>query len=565
MSPRQYGEPVYFGPLDRRLYGWLYQPEDQMAGVGLVMCGPLGMEEFGSQPALMRLGVESAARGMTAMKFHYDGTGNSMGDWDDPDRLSAWISSVRDAAKLMRDSGVSKVVVVGVHLGALLAAKSALSADIDGVVFWAPTLSGKVFLRQQQMLLATITGRDDSKGEDGTFEGPLFSFSADVAATLREATVTKEDVPAGLPTLTVGETEDVPPALRRAGWATDVLKAASVASGMGEYPNPYAEPAEDVESILAWVAEHFDVERSPLHFKTEETLLYQTAAGRTVSERPIWIGDVPLSGILTEPAGSEHHPVAVFLSTGIWTNVGTGHMWSRLARQWADLGVRSLRVDLSGLGESPARPGRDRREMFPKEVVDDFKDIARYFGTEDGSNLVFVGTSSGAFHCVEAGLTLRPRAIVVANPTPGQMLDLLSPDVGSPEHSKAYRHFPGPLKRLSVKHRRVAVWIWQWSGQVIVNWAPGDPIAKVIKRGAQVRMYLGEEDRHHLAGNGYWTMMFKRYVRQGRLVMAYVPGVDHGFFTSWQRRSLFTTLSEWMPEVIPESKTITDKAEVGVH
>jgi dienelactone hydrolase len=565
MSPQDHGEPVYFGPHDRRLYGWLYQPADLMAGVGVVMCGPLGMEEFGAQPALMRLGAECAARGMTAIKFHYDGTGNSMGGWDDPDRLSAWIASVGEAVKLMRDSGVRKVVVVGVHLGALFAAKSALSADADGIVFWAPTLSGRMFLRQQQMLLATITGRDDSKGEGGTFEGPLFEFNADVATALREASVTKEDVPGGIPTLTVAETEDAPPALRRAGWPTDIVKAESVASGMGEYPNPYSEPAEDVESILAWVEAHFPVERSPLDFKTEESLQYVTASGQAVCERPVWIGDVPLSGILTEPAGSEHHPVAVFLSTGIWTNVGTGHMWSRLARQWADLGVRSLRIDLSGLGESPSRPGRERREMFPKEVVDDFGDIARYFGTEDGSNLVFVGMSSGAFHCVEAGLTLRPRAIVIANPTPGQMLDLLSSDVGSPVGSRAYRHFPGPLKRLSVRHRRVAVWAWKWAAQVVVSWAPGDPIAKVIQRGVPVWLFLGEEDRRHLAGNGYWTMMFKRYVRQGRLVMTYVPGVDHGFFTSWQRRSLFSALSGWMPSVIPESSTLTSKAEVGVH
>jgi alpha-beta hydrolase superfamily lysophospholipase len=560
-------KPIYFGPTERPIFGWLYQPSDGRAGLGLVMCQPLGMEEFGAQPALLHLGETCADSGIVALKFDYDGTGNSFGSWGDPDRMKSWVDSVTHAVEFLRDSGVGKVVVVGVHLGGLFAAKAALDAKVDGIIFWAPTLSGRLYLRQQQMLLATITGREvseDLEDKGDQFEGPLFSFSGEVANDIRATSVVGSDVPNAIRTLVVTESGELPSGLRRVGWMADTLRAQSPPSGIGEYPNPYHEPVEDVDAIIEWLKQSEPAERAALEVEAAESLAYVTTSGRAVSERPVWIGDVPLFGILTEPEGSADQAPFIFLSTGIWTNVGTGHLWSRLSRSWADLGIRSLRVDLSGIGESGVRPGQAERRMFPQEVVEDFRDIARYFGTDDGRNLVFVGTSTGGFHCLEAGLVLRPRALVMANPTPGEMLDLLSEEIGMPPaSSKAYRPFPGPIKRLSVRHRRIALLVWKTLAQVVVSWAPGDALSRVVKRGIRVYVLLGDEDRRHLSDNAYWNLMFTRYQRQGRLVMSFVPGMDHGFFTSWQRDVFVSTLTDWA--ALAGSEPLLDSAGPDVR
>ena len=74
-------------------------------------------------------------------------------------------------------------------------------------------------------------------------------------------------------------------------------------------------------------------------------------------EEPLQFGEGGrLFGILTLPdersSGSADSPVFVFLSAGLLHRIGPRRMYVRLARELAQLGIRSLRVDLSGKGDS---------------------------------------------------------------------------------------------------------------------------------------------------------------------------------------------------------------------
>ena len=126
---------------------------------------------------------------------------------------------------------------------------------------------------------------------------------------------------------------------------------------------------------------------------------------------------------MTEPrkAGSNDRaagPTVIFLNTGISDHIGPVRLWVDLSRQWAQQGLRSVRVDLSGLGFSPAQPGRPFDLAWPPEALDDMHDVAAAVSPDDPANVVFVGLCSGGYHAIEGGMALGAR-VCARKPGPG--------------------------------------------------------------------------------------------------------------------------------------------------
>src|SRR3984957_6689181 len=82
--------PLWFGPDKRPLFGWVHAPTDGMARGAAVLCPPLFLEQDIAYYSFRRLAEELAARGVLAVRFDYDGTGDSAGGAEDPGRVRAW-------------------------------------------------------------------------------------------------------------------------------------------------------------------------------------------------------------------------------------------------------------------------------------------------------------------------------------------------------------------------------------------------------------------------------------------------------------------------------------------
>ena len=102
--------------------------------------------------------------------------------------------------------------------------------------------------------------------------------------------------------------------------------------------------------------------------------------------------------ILCEP--QERHasrPVVVFLSAGLLHRVGPSRLHVTLARDLADRGFPSLRVDLSGKGDSPGRGSMKNRES----VALDFDDIRSGLRARYGDiSMILAGLCSGADNAI---------------------------------------------------------------------------------------------------------------------------------------------------------------------
>jgi pimeloyl-ACP methyl ester carboxylesterase len=131
-----------------------------------------------------------------------------------------------------------------------------------------------------------------------------------------------------------------------------------------------------------------------------------------LTEEPLQFGEGGrLLGILTLPnmplRDAQQLPVFVFLSAGSLHRVGPYRLHVRLGRELAQMGFRSLRVDLAGTGDSPSRPGLTNQQS----VAADFAEVLGVLESRLGrSPLVLAGLCSGADNAIR--LTLEEPRVV---------------------------------------------------------------------------------------------------------------------------------------------------------
>ncbi|MDR3097062.1 MAG: alpha/beta hydrolase [Paraburkholderia sp.] len=104
-------------------FGWLHPAEGR---TGVVLCNPFGYDALCTHRGWRKLAERLAAAGMPVLRFDYPGSGDAADMEDDPGRVDAWLASVGAAVRHLRGwTGVTRVALVGLRLGATLAALGA--------------------------------------------------------------------------------------------------------------------------------------------------------------------------------------------------------------------------------------------------------------------------------------------------------------------------------------------------------------------------------------------------------------------------------------------------------
>ncbi len=122
--------------------------------------------------AFRKLSASLARDGVPVLRFDYTGTGDSSGTMDDGD-FETWVADVRTAHEELRDqSGVERVSIVAMRLGAALAARACADGlAVRDLVLWEPVVSGVRYLeelesldrREQRRLLHPANDRADDE------------------------------------------------------------------------------------------------------------------------------------------------------------------------------------------------------------------------------------------------------------------------------------------------------------------------------------------------------------------------------------------------------------------
>ncbi|HEY6551982.1 MAG TPA: alpha/beta hydrolase, partial [Vicinamibacteria bacterium] len=144
-------KPLFFGSSQKPLFGLHTPPTGESGGrSAVVLCAPVGQEYMRSHRTLRELAGRLSQSGFHVLRFDYYGCGDSGGTALEGD-LDQWTSDVGAAIDEARDgSGLDRVSLVGLRLGAALAARASVRrTDLDRVVFWEPVVDGRGHLEEQ--------------------------------------------------------------------------------------------------------------------------------------------------------------------------------------------------------------------------------------------------------------------------------------------------------------------------------------------------------------------------------------------------------------------------------
>jgi alpha-beta hydrolase superfamily lysophospholipase len=523
-------EPVWFGPDERPLFGWLHRPEGGRARAGVVLCPPVGDEDRRVYLTYRKAAEQLTRSEFAVLRFSYDGTGDSAGSLGDPDRVDAWISSIAHAVGCLRRAGVDQVAAVGMRLGATLLTRATpiIEPPLAAVVLWDPCAGGREFLRHQQLLLTTVPGRPstDTSGVDT----PGYYINASLVDELRGLTIGPVEPPDTRTLVLARPGRPAPERLRAAlaPVASEALDAVGQDQLLDVAPLDAVVPVQSIKQITEWLTgavadEHAVVAES----EPGSAVVGTDLDGAPVRERAVRLGSIGLFGITTEPDQGAHGPWMLFINVATEYHIGPGRAWVELARDWARHGIRSIRFDLSGAGDSPVHPGQAEEITYAREWLDDLPAVAAGIAPSDPSDTVFIGLCSGGYGAFEAGLAVGSRGAVAINPglTAPHMSKLT--DLWDPRR-RAVRTMPRALARLAVNHGRVATWIWERYKQVAVWHAPMSVPAAAVRAGMDVLLVCGQDEAEPFRDVWYWRARVEPQLHDtGRFDFAVIPTMDH--------------------------------------
>ena len=143
--------PFYFGEGERRLLG-VYDPAEHAGSrtpQAVVFCAPWGPEYIITHRALRSLALNLSSAGRHVLRFDYFGVGDSAGEIEEGE-FEGWLDDIEMAIEELKSMvGAPRVSLVGLRLGASMAAEVASRrTDIDKLTLWDPVVSGSAYLEE---------------------------------------------------------------------------------------------------------------------------------------------------------------------------------------------------------------------------------------------------------------------------------------------------------------------------------------------------------------------------------------------------------------------------------
>jgi pimeloyl-ACP methyl ester carboxylesterase len=411
------------------LLGHIDAPEARQ-NLGVLIVPPFGWEDICSYRPLRFLARTLAASGIPVMRFDLPGTGDSTGNALDSGLFEAWVESIDDAAAELRAvAGVDHIAVFGIRLGAVLALTAAArGSNLQDLILWGATATGRAMLRELRAF-GNLEGLEYRNG-DPTASALLpgveiggFLISPETQQALEHLALSPLPDMARRRVLLLSR-DDLPTDAKLARALQSAGCGVEAGNGRG-YAAMMALPHEGIPP--------FAVARSIVDFLSRRSVqpvsatnLPQTAAidgAGSGGNETIYTVDRSsdrLFGILTEPAPavSTNEWSILFLNAGAVRHSGPNRMWVEAARRWASRGVTSLRLDLTGIGESDGRETLSTEGLYQEHLVEQIQLTMDSLRSRLGVHrFVAIGLCSGAFWAFQAAVrSAEIRAAILLNP-----------------------------------------------------------------------------------------------------------------------------------------------------
>jgi alpha-beta hydrolase superfamily lysophospholipase len=575
-------EALYFDQSRARggegpIFGWYHStPSAGQSDCVAVVCGPIGHEYTRTQRTMRHLADCLAERGIPAVRFDYHGMGDSPGAELDGDRVAYWQASIRAAIRQARAlSGRKRVCLIGVRLGATMAALVASETPVDLLVLWNPVTKGRAYVRELQAI--AMSAARTSADCDGGLESAGFVMSAETLDALRgtdlmNTTYDVNDRALVLGRDDVGADKSLCEHLIAGGVACDYERVPGWLGMMADHQFTVI-PEQALDTIATWVENHSrNWSGSPTSLPAPRRTLnefdFRLENGKTVrvEEQACRFGEEGhLFGVLSRSTPPGDRPAIIMLNAGAIHHVGPNRLYVTLARQLSARGFACFRIDLEGLGDSVLRREGRENHPYPPTAVEDVGAAIAFLRNRGYTRFITLGLCSGSHTAFHAALKLDHLPIdelILINPwvfywVEGMSLDTSKhfEDVASYKKSmkdparwkKLLRGEVNLLRIVKVGlthvHAKVASKV-RSLGEVL-GLGTDSRLSKDLKKlfaRRRITMFVADGDpgRDILMHDARRTAT--RALKTGTLRLQVIPGADHTFSQSKPRRDLIERL-----------------------
>jgi len=575
--------PFYLTSAGADLSAWLHLPAIQTPiDHGVILCSPIGYEHLHSYRGLRHLADSLAAQGIPTLRFDWHGTGDSPGSDRDPDRMGVWQQNLRDAIDWMKHvRGSRRISLVGLRLGATLAALVAEHQEIDNLVCWAPIPKGRAFVRELQAIDLTGEARVHGSSTDA-IEAGGFLMTPETAEAIGRVNLAGHPPKCRrvLMLSNPGSNADrkLTETFRTGGLTVDVTPLSALAEMLTE-PHRSRVPLENLGYISRWLARHARELAQPLELADLNLKTVVQSPG--CREELLRISSEPdLFGILCEPDRpfDRTRPTILLLNAGATTRIGPGRLNVHLARRLAAEGFRSLRLDFQGLGDSLQPDFAKENDSYASTAFRDVQIALEFLRRERANDrTVLLGLCSGAYAAFQSGVQLRDQSIVesiLINPLTYFWRDGMTID-DDPARQLVRQHYYRSAMRDPAK------WIRFFTGRSRTGFLgaarmiarrielslqprprdlspatacetdiPGHPsrqnlpadLETAARRGRHLSMFFAESDPGYMILNHFAKRTAKRLNRAGKIDFRFIPNADHTFSREAARGELIDNL-----------------------
>lgn len=396
-----------------------HPPLSSSKSLGLVLCPPFGHEYLVSYRALRHLATHLAELGFPVLRFDYTQSGDSFDVEDSSNLLSCWEANIAAAChELKRLSGLQKVGLVGIRLGALLAARASETLRPEALILIAPTQSGRLFVREMQAFQTLYRQQFENDNSSVQQEILGYSFPTVLQEQLKNLdfqSLTQLSQPKILLISRddrLGFEERLVKHMTQHNPSMAVLECPGYAAMMTNDAVTSEIPASAWTAVGDWLVQQFpQAPEATLSLSVQASPQTQTRSVGTVQEQIL-----PFAGkmaILTKPVSGLNPALPVIVLSNIGANhrAGNHRLYVQLARQLAELDFAVLRLDRSGIGDSQAHPGEAENDVYNErgvqDCVDAFDALQQQYGVQ---RFIVAGLCSGAYFAYRVA-AIDPRVV----------------------------------------------------------------------------------------------------------------------------------------------------------
>jgi len=395
------GQAHWVSSGDASLHVTVHLPSGAYRNQCIVVVPPVGHEYTHSHSSVRLLCEQLCTAGIPVARFDLAGTGNSWDGTTPQSLLAAWVRNVEDVfAWLKAQTGCQSAGIIGLRMGASIAALYTQRNPVRSLLLWAPCIHGGAFLRDCQMIgTASQYKKDTGKLDCGGIvlgvdaQNDIAAFRLDRVAPSAERVflLDRDDAPSGAA---------VRNWLAPTGIELTTTTQPQYAQMMRQSMHSLV-PTDSIREMVAW----FNADEIAVCGKTRNQTALTPAAPNPRNEVFCQIGVDGLFGILCRPAvssastlESRRTDVVIIPNAGGGHHVGPCNLHVSLARALADAGIASFRFDLRNLGDSVTGMPPTVDQPYPREAWQDMSNVLEELHARYGfSRFSVAGLCSGAF------------------------------------------------------------------------------------------------------------------------------------------------------------------------